>query len=169
MQSLYYGLGCDLRSISSLIIICFCQEIRRRKQLGGSAKFKEDLNVSALEMQVKSFTEKYPAVSSIASRSTAFVISKLLFQVAKLKQVRPVPFDILISQKTRVLIITGPNTGGKTICLKTVGLAAMMAKSGMLNFCVLLLFYILISSKIIIYQSTKHIADDLFYLLCFIS
>ncbi|XP_047969873.1 endonuclease MutS2 [Salvia hispanica] len=77
-------------------------EIRRRKQLGGSAKFKEDLNVSALEMQV-----------------------------AKLKQVRPVPFDILISQKTRVLIITGPNTGGKTICLKTVGLAAMMAKSGL--------------------------------------
>ncbi|XP_054788928.1 LOW QUALITY PROTEIN: uncharacterized protein LOC129294528 [Prosopis cineraria] len=43
----------------------------------------------------------------------------------------PVPVDFFVPQKTRVLIVTGPNTGGKTICLKTVGLAAMMAKSGL--------------------------------------
>ncbi|KAJ7965199.1 DNA mismatch repair MUTS family protein [Quillaja saponaria] len=43
----------------------------------------------------------------------------------------PVPVDFFVAQNTRVLIITGPNTGGKTICLKTVGLAAMMAKSGL--------------------------------------
>lgn len=50
--------------------------------------------------------------------------------MARLKQDLPTPFDILIAQKTKVLIVTGPNTGGKTIFLKTVGLAAMMAKSG---------------------------------------
>lgn len=55
-----------------------------------------------------------------------------LFQVAKLKQDHPIPFDIYVAQDTRVLVITGPNTGGKTICLKTIGLAAMMAKSGKL-------------------------------------
>ncbi|CAA7049121.1 unnamed protein product [Microthlaspi erraticum] len=43
----------------------------------------------------------------------------------------PVPADFQISKGTRVLVITGPNTGGKTICLKSVGLAAMMAKSGL--------------------------------------
>ncbi|XP_028795773.1 uncharacterized protein LOC114751284 [Neltuma alba] len=43
----------------------------------------------------------------------------------------PVPVDFFVAQKTCVLIITGPNTGGKTICLKTIGLAAMMAKSGL--------------------------------------
>ncbi|KAL6127324.1 hypothetical protein ACLB2K_075365 [Fragaria x ananassa] len=50
-------------------------------------------------------------------------------------EVHPVPVDFLISQKTRVLVITGPNTGGKTIGLKTVGLAAMMAKSGLHVLC----------------------------------
>nr|VDD21632.1 unnamed protein product [Brassica oleracea] len=43
----------------------------------------------------------------------------------------PVPADFQIAKGTRVLVITGPNTGGKTICLKSVGLAAMMAKSGL--------------------------------------
>ncbi|CAN1251216.1 Endonuclease MutS2 [Linum perenne] len=47
------------------------------------------------------------------------------------EQPPPVPVDFFIEKRTRVLVITGPNTGGKTICLKTVGLAAMMAKSGL--------------------------------------
>ena len=52
------------------------------------------------------------------------------FQVTKLKQAPPIPVDIFVAQRTKVLVITGPNTGGKTIYLKTIGLAAVMAKSG---------------------------------------
>ncbi|KAF5203735.1 endonuclease MutS2-like [Thalictrum thalictroides] len=58
-------------------------------------------------------------------------IESLEMEVTKLEQARPVPVDFFIGTKTKVLIITGPNTGGKTICLKTIGLAAMMAKSGL--------------------------------------
>ncbi|XP_073125722.1 uncharacterized protein [Henckelia pumila] len=79
-------------------------EISRRKLAGGYAKWKDSIstNLSSLEMQV-----------------------------SMLKQAPPIPFNIFVEQNNKVLIITGPNTGGKTICLKTVGLAAMMAKSGL--------------------------------------
>lgn len=43
-----------------------------------------------------------------------------------------VPLDITLNQNQRLLIISGPNAGGKSVCLKTVGIVQYMAQCGVL-------------------------------------
>jgi DNA mismatch repair protein MutS2 len=48
-----------------------------------------------------------------------------------LLKVEPIPISLSLGKKHRTIILTGPNTGGKTVTLKTIGLFILMAYSGL--------------------------------------
>ena len=56
----------------------------------------------------------------------------LLRTTLKKHNKKVVPLDIKLSREQRILIISGPNAGGKSVCLKTVGLLQYMLQCGML-------------------------------------
>ena len=59
-------------------------------------------------------------------------VNPVLREFHKAKKKPVVPLDIRLDANTRILVISGPNAGGKSITLKTVGLLQLMLQSGLL-------------------------------------
>ena len=85
------------------------------------ARFAEDYNCVAVNLS---------GTSSEARLLLHRARHPLLERNLKLKKAKIVPITIELEGDHRQLVITGPNTGGKTVSLKTLGLLALMAQSG---------------------------------------
>ena len=92
------------------------------------ARFAEDYNCTAVSLSGDG--RPRPSDASEARLLLHRARHPLLERNLKLKNTKVVPITVELEGDHRQLVITGPNTGGKTVTLKTLGLLALMAQSG---------------------------------------
>lgn len=75
---------------------------------------------------------EYPVLADKAHVHLVKAYHPLLFLYNRRSQKPTIPVDLTLDEKNRILVISGPNAGGKTVTMKTVGLLQMMVQSGLL-------------------------------------
>jgi DNA mismatch repair protein MutS2 len=94
------------------------------------AKYAEELKATEPVLhEMKDIRPRKSDNKSEVQSSKSIVLGKA--RHPSLDPATVVPIDVDPPPNTRAIIITGPNTGGKTVSLKTVGLLALMAQSGL--------------------------------------
>ncbi|MCB2206778.1 MAG: Smr/MutS family protein [Bacteroidetes bacterium] len=73
-----------------------------------------------------------PVISADESMNFIDAVHPLLYLSHKAQKKDIVPLDLSLNIVNRILIISGPNAGGKSVCLKTVGLLQYMLQCGLL-------------------------------------
>ena len=101
------------------------------------ARFAEDYNCVAVQLSKAAGSQQGPCGDGrprpSASEARLFLHNArhpLLERNLKLKNATIIPITVELEGNHRQLVITGPNTGGKTVTLKTIGLLALMTQSG---------------------------------------
>jgi DNA mismatch repair protein MutS2 len=73
-----------------------------------------------------------PRVDDVCQLEWVKAVHPVLFLSLKKQGKEIVPLDIVLNEKQRILLISGPNAGGKSVCLKTVVLLQYMIQCGLL-------------------------------------
>jgi len=94
--------------------------------LAANAKMMDDLDVLFAK---GSFSLETKSSEAIPSREKTTLLRKARHPL--LDPYTCVPLDLELDESYAGMVITGPNTGGKTVALKTVGLLSLMAQSGL--------------------------------------
>ncbi len=120
------------------------EEIRILKEITEALRpYREWLKVYKdylTEMDVIASKAKYAqhsqAVLPVISNEKEVALQKayhpLLWEQHTEKNIPIIPQDILLNNEQRIIVVSGPNAGGKSITLKTIGLLQVMLQSGLL-------------------------------------
>ncbi|OQP52481.1 endonuclease MutS2 [Niastella populi] len=74
----------------------------------------------------------YPLINDKAHVHLVQAYHPLLYLYNQKSKKPTIPTDLTLDEKRRILVISGPNAGGKTVTMKTVGLLQLMIQSGLL-------------------------------------
>lgn len=73
-----------------------------------------------------------PSIENVQKIDWIHAVHPLLELALKKQNRKIVPLDITLEGENRILVISGPNAGGKSVCLKTVGILQYMVQCGLL-------------------------------------
>jgi DNA mismatch repair protein MutS2 len=115
LRSLTEQLSAHAPLLNTYLQICGEYDFIRSK-----ARFAQDYN------------GEYPVVLDKAHIHLVNAYHPLLFLYNKRSDKKTIPVTLTLDDKNRILVISGPNAGGKTVTMKTVGLTQMMVQAGLL-------------------------------------
>ncbi len=105
----------------------FAGLLKEWQQISGEFDFIRAKALFALEVN-----GEFPLVSDKSFIHLVNACHPLLYLYNKKQDKPTIPVTVSLNEKQRILIISGPNAGGKTVTMKTVGLLQMMVQSGLL-------------------------------------
>lgn len=105
----------------------YFEEINASQDFLGTIDFLRAKALFAIEINAIK-----PRMDAVCQLEWAKAIHPLLFLSLRRQKKEIVPLDIILNEKQRILLISGPNAGGKSVCLKTVVLLQYMLQCGLL-------------------------------------
>lgn len=93
------------------------------------ARFSEEIDASFIPLK------STPHIDLKSCKNPLLVLHRLHSPNPEERLKPVIPIDIQLDSDERMLVITGPNTGGKTVALKTIGISLLMIQSGLHPVC----------------------------------
>ena len=115
------------------ILSVFTDELRPHvSDILDSYEFLAQIDLIYAKTELAKLTKAFePEVKAEPHLNWIHAIHPLLQLSLEKQGKKVVPLDIMLTQEKRLLIISGPNAGGKSVCLKTVGLLQYMLQCGL--------------------------------------
>jgi DNA mismatch repair protein MutS2 len=101
--------------------------------LSGLAQFDLILACAKYAIEIDATQPQFIPASSVetSGKHSPYILQLIQARHPLLEPEKVVPIDVELTHEAFALVITGPNTGGKTVSLKTVGLLTLMAQTGL--------------------------------------